>query len=602
MSRPGDSIGVKPLGLEHEEKSASQIEQAAPDRKVVIGIAILTAIFAAGLLAYDLRYGRNLFYWDDFELVFGLTGQQPTDLRWFFTWQNEHLVALVRAVFFVVWKLTGDTRVMMLLISAGLVVATAFLLDVVRSLRGRAAWTDATIPLLLLNWGHYQNLLFPLQFFFVWSVALACACLWAFVRARDGWSRLELATVLLAMPLLPLNGIIGALFAIPFVLLAIRAALERALSRDRHARRDAIALGTAALVTIGTLILNLSGARRMEHHPPADSIAAVFSSISEVLAVSIGPSGIPAWPASGIAIGIVALAAGLVLLLSGRSSDSDRRAIEACGASLAGFAALVCAIGYGRAGLGPTVAFASRYSVFSGALLCVATLVLSIYARRRFGRIAATAILTIAIAAQPLAFSTGRDYGREMATVSDRILADFANGVPIEVVAHRDGLKIYPSSMGLTKFFRALADSGQGAIGRRIHGIQPCDRQVPLTPAIEVANSMAWSGAVAECSGEDPYTVFQLPAPARICGVRVRFRLLDHDATVTRIPMQTFWAQASRNSFTPYERTETVMVDSSAGEVQTVTFWVGDTIDRFRIDPNTRDSRFELLDLTLITQ
>jgi hypothetical protein len=44
------------------------------------------------------------------------------------------------------------------------------------------------------------------------------------------------------------------------------------------------------------------------------------------------------------------------------------------------------------------------------------------------------------------------------------------------------------------------------------------------------------------------------------------------------------------------------MVDSKPGEVQTVTFWVGDTIDRFRIDPNTRPCRFELIDFTLITQ
>lgn len=605
MSRPGATIGVRPDG-HHDDTGDVEFppgsDAPASDRRVRIGLAVITAIFSIALLAYVVRYGRNLFYWDDFELVYGLTGQHPADLRWFFTWQNEHLVVLVRFVFFVVWKTTGDTRVMMLLISAGLVFATAFLLETARSLRGRAAWTDAVIPLLLLNWGHYQNLLFSLQFFFVWSVVFACACLWAFVRARNGWTAVELTTVLIAAPLLPLNGVIGALFAMPIVLLAIRTALERAWSRDATARRDTIALGIASAATIGTLILNLSGARRMEHHPPADSIVDVFSSISEVLAISIGPAGIPTWPASGIVVAVVVVSAGIVVLVARRGTQADRRGVEACAASLAGFAALVCAIGYGRAGLGPTVAFASRYSVFSAVLVCVATIVIAVFWKGPPGRIVAVAVLVIAVAAQPLAYSVGREYGHDMATISDRILKDLANGVPIEVVANRDGLQIYPSSVGLTGFFRALADSGQGAIGRRIHGQPPCDREVPVTPSVELANAMVWSGAGAECTGEDPFTVFAFPAPARICAVRLRFRLVDPDPSTTRVPMQTFWAQSSRNAFTPYERNDTIMVDSVQDEIQTVTFWVGDTIDRFRVDPNTKACRFELLEMTLITQ
>ena len=605
MSRPGETIGVRPTGIDgngRDEPVSPAPQSPTTDRAVRIGLAAITALFAIGLLAYVVRYGRNLFYWDDFELVLGLTGKQRTDLHWFFTWQNEHLVVLVRSVFYVVWKTTADTRVMMLLIVAGLITATMFLLETARSLRGRAAWTDAVIPLLLLNWGHYQNLLFPLQFFFIWSVAFACACLWAFVRARDGWSNVGLATVLISAPLLPLNGIIGALFAIPFALLATRTALERALSRDSTARRDAAFLGIAAVATIGTLILNFSGARRMEHHPLPESIGAVFSSISEVLAISVGPAGIPTWPVSGIVMAVVAVASGLVLLRARRQSNADRRALEACGASLAGFAALVCAIGYGRAGLGPTVAFASRYSVFSAALVSVAAIVIAVYWRGISGRVATAAVLAIALSSQPLAFTVGRDYGRDMSSVSDRILSDLASGVPIEVVAHREGLRIYPSSAGLTTYLRALADSGQGTVGRRAHGMQPCNREVPATMRIEIAHSMTWDGQRAECSGEDPYTVFTLSAPTRICAVRVRFRLVDPDPETLRVPMQTFWAQSSRNDFTPYERTETTMVDARTGGVQTVTFWVGDTIDRFRIDPNTKECRFELIDFTHITQ
>ncbi len=604
MSRLGDSIGVRPEGLEPEdpESSTTGPVSATADRSTRIGLAVLTTVMGASLFAFVVRYGRNLFYWDDFELVLGLTGQQPTNLGWFIAWQNEHLVAMVRFVFYVVWHTTGDTRVMMLLICCGLIVATALLLDTARRVRGRAVWTDAVIPLLLLNWGHYQSLIFPLQFFFAWAVALACACLWAFVRSCESWRRADLAVVLVSLPLLPLNGIFGVLFASPFVLLAIRTALERALARDEHSRRDATVLGIAAAATIGTLVLNLSGYHHVAHHPPADSIGEVISGISEVLAVGIGPAGITTWPASGILIGAFAAIALGVLFLGSRASISRRRVSEALAATLIGFGALVCAIGYGRAGLGPAAGFASRYSAFSAVLTCVALIAISMDWHRRLPRAVACAVLVIAIAVQPLAVSVGRDYGHDMARVADRILGDLADGVPIEVVAHQEGLKIYPNGDGLTIFLRALSESGGGAVGSRTRGQPPCSNEVRLAPRIEHLNTMTWNGQTADCFGEDPFTVFALNAPVKVCAVRVRFRLTRQNANAGPAMLQAFWSETSRNDFDPGVRNQTVRLDEDGPAEHTVTFWVGETIDRFRIDPDTRPCRFELIDFTLITQ
>ena len=605
MSRPGDSIGVRPSGLEpddSESTSSRDVQSATSDRSVRLGLAVLTAILGLGLLAYVVRYGRNLFYWDDYELVLGLTGQQPTNLGWFFAWQNEHLVAMVRFVFYVVWHTTGDTRVMMFLICAGLVLSTALLLDTARMVRGRAVWTDAVIPLLLLNWGHYQSLIFPLQFFFAWVVALACACLWAFVRSRETWRRPELCVVLVALPLLPLNGIFGVLFAAPFVLLAIRTVLERALARDGNSRRDATILGISAVATVGTIALNLSGYHHIDHHPPADSVAEVIAGISEVLAVGIGPAGIPTWPASGIVVGALAAIAFGALLLVPRASKARRRVAEAMAAILIGFGALVCAIGYGRAGLGPTAGFASRYSVFSAVLMCAALIVISTEWRRRSARAFAVAILVIAVAVQPQAFMVGRDYGRDLAKVSDRILSDLANGVPIEVVAHQEGTRLYPNGDGMTTFLRALSASGGGAVGSRTRGQLPCSNEVRIAPLIEHTNSMTWNGQSAECLGEDPFTVFALNAPVKVCAVRVRFRLTEPAANAAPAMLQAFWAETSRNEFDPGVRNQTLRIEADGTAEHTVTFWIGDTIDRFRIDPNTRPCRFELIDLTLITQ
>lgn len=608
MSRPGDTIGVRPAGLESNGPGNGESDAANPvapdpdsDRTVRLVLWGISAILLAGLAAYVVRYGRNMFYWDDYELVPGLTGHQPVDLHWFFTWQNEHLVAMVRFIFFAVWKLTGDTRWMMLLVCAGFAVSAGLLLETAREIRGRQTYLDAAIPILLLSWGHYQNLIFPMQVFFAWVAALACGCLWAFVRARDGWTGTTLAVVATCLPLLPLNGVFGDLFAAPFVLLAVRIALERATARDARSRRDAVMLGLSAVLTGVVIGINVSGYHRMAHHPPADSVQAVLSSISEMLATSFGPAGIPVWPASGIAVAAFVAAACCLLVFGPRGSHPSRRIVEALVGCVAGFGALACAIGYGRAGLGPTVAFASRYSIFSAILVCLALIVFTALRTGKAGRIAGLAVLVCAIAAQPQALIVGREYGHDLARTCDRVLADLASGVPIEVVAHRQGRELYPSAEGLTYFFRCLADSGEGTVGRRARNTDPCSKELPLTPRIESTNAMTWAGTQADCVGEDPFTVFSLPAPLRVCAIRVRFRMIESPEHGPA-PMQTFWAQTTRTAFTPYERTETVLLDPGNDGEQTVTFWIGDTIDRFRIDPNVRSCRFELLEMTMITQ
>ncbi|MBK6427227.1 MAG: hypothetical protein IPF82_13815 [Blastocatellia bacterium] len=556
MSRPGETIGVRPAGLaddstDHPETSANG--PASSDRAVRLTLGILTAMLGAGLVAYVVRYGRNLFYWDDFELVPGLTGQQPTDLAWFFTWQNEHLVVMARTAFYVVWHTTEDTRVMMLLVCAGLVASTVFLLETARAARGRASWSDAAIPLLILSWGHYQNLIFPLQFFFAWSVALSCACLWAFVRARDDWRWAELAAVAVAMPLLPLNGVLGALFAAPFVFLAVRTALERALARDDCSRRDAAVLGLASVATIGTLVLNVSGYRRMAHHPPADSIVDVLSSISEVLATSIGPAGIPTWPVSGLLVAALAIAAALTVVLARRPSVASRRTIETLAASLAGFLALVCAIGYGRAGLGPTVAFASRYSIFSAALVSVALILTTVVWRGTAGRVIGIAVLVVAVSAPPARAVLGRSRirARDSSGLGRRLLSDLANGVPIGSSRTRTGARFIRAAQALTTFFHGTRRGRKSDCPTNPRATPMRSRNTDHTPhrAHELDDverkrcGMLWRGPL--------HRVRTPGARPRLCGSRQvpsrRFRT----RTPISLPTRCFWAPDHGNVFDP---------------------------------------------------
>ena len=58
---------------------------------------------------------------------------------------------------------------------------------------------------------------------------------------------------------------------------------------------------------------------------------------------------------------------------------------------------------------------------------------------------------------------------------------------------------------------------------------------------------------------------------------------------------------AGRNTFDAKQRNATVNVASGSQE-QTATFWIYDTIDHLRIDPDVGASVFRLIDIVLLTR
>ena len=303
----------------------------------VLARAFVHAVFAAMVAAlawYVWMYGRNLPFWDDWESVPVLSGSQPFSLAWLWKQQNEHRFPVARLVTFLIWRGAGDLRLVMVLTNLVLSAVTFGLIQAARWKRGRMSITDAFFPLVLLNWGMYENLIFAIQLFFVSAPALALAIL---LVALSEWHG-RLARVVgmgVCLNLLPLNGAIG-LMLLP-CLLALLAVLgvSRLCSTEPSGRRDGIVLLSscviAALLAAGYLIAFEANPL----HPGARSVADFARTAAEVLSMSIGPAGHTLWPAAAVgAIGVITVAvlvAGVGgVLATSRTRTGARRALHDC--------------------------------------------------------------------------------------------------------------------------------------------------------------------------------------------------------------------------------------------------------------------------------
>lgn len=113
------------------------------------------ALAVSAALGLVLVFGSNVPYWDDWDMVPVLTGEQPVTLSYLWSQHNEHRLLLPRLALLGLLRLTGwDFRsgmvanVLLLGLLALGMIATA------RRVRGRMIYGDAFFPVVLLHWGH----------------------------------------------------------------------------------------------------------------------------------------------------------------------------------------------------------------------------------------------------------------------------------------------------------------------------------------------------------------------------------------------------------------------------------------------------------------
>src|SRR5262249_4792596 len=153
----------------------------------------------------------------------------------------------------------------------------------------RPRWTDAFYPLVLLHWGHAENLLWAWQIGFTSAGLIVLIWLACMIRARwndqqDGWALAIVAV------LLPLCGAVGMCF-LPFLIVWL---LYRALigKTPKAIERYWSLAGATAGLLLGAMYFS---GYTMEHSPPASTITEILEAMVQFVSLGLGRGDLIGW-------------------------------------------------------------------------------------------------------------------------------------------------------------------------------------------------------------------------------------------------------------------------------------------------------------------
>ena len=164
-------------------------------------------------LAFVWKFGSNVPYWDEWEMVPLLAGEQAVSPGWLWSEHNGHRIPLPKLLLLAAYKFTGsDFRVGMYANVLALGAVAFAMIWVAKGLRGRSSYADAFFPLLLLHWGHCENFLWTWQLTQVTPVILVCILLIIIVQRGVHLSFGVAALAGLCLVMLPLCGFPGLVY------------------------------------------------------------------------------------------------------------------------------------------------------------------------------------------------------------------------------------------------------------------------------------------------------------------------------------------------------------------------------------------------------
>ncbi len=157
-------------------------------------VAATFLAIAISSLTFVYRDALTSPWADELQWTPVIVGEQPATLAWLMQPHNGHCMPLVKLTYLGVGRATGfDFRGIALFSTLLLVTAALAVVLVVARMRGRASVLDILVPVFLLNWGHYMNLLWAFQLGYTLPIALACGLLLLLSASRPQLSILRAA-------------------------------------------------------------------------------------------------------------------------------------------------------------------------------------------------------------------------------------------------------------------------------------------------------------------------------------------------------------------------------------------------------------------------
>lgn len=431
-------------------------------------LAVL-AVWLAGVatvLICIVLYGRDIPLAEDWQVVPPLTGREPDLLAWAWEQNNEHRLPVQKLLYLGLLKLSGgDFRIGMV---ANLAIVSSIclaMLLVARQLRGgRTALADAAFPLALLHLGHYENLVWGWQIQFVVAFALTSGLLLVIVAERWPLRRGPALAAGAALILLPLTGANGVLMA-PFL------ALWLGVGAWMYRKEVTARWIPGWLMGCTGLALALAGFYLAEYQPPEwappnPGLLPTLITAVKFMAMCLGPVGAkPRLSLVLIPVVLAGLVATVMVLISALHQHGGAERFRAFGLLLfaAGSAALVIAMGWGRAGWVPSFGMPDRYALLSVPTLCGAFFVWLLYGppMLRGRAIAMFALVTVFFL--PLNVRAGLGWRDYYLAGMSLVEGDLCRGVDLAELADRHVRFLMHWNRGaLQERMRLLEEAGIG--------------------------------------------------------------------------------------------------------------------------------------------
>lgn len=327
----------------------------------------------------------------------------PVTLEWLWVEHNEHRMPLPKLLMVALYRLTRDFRSGMVYNVVALAAGSAALIVAARRARGWTAYADALFPLMLLHWGHADNLLWFFQLQFVTGTLLAvCAlALIAGAGAQPGAAAaLALGVCLTGLVLCGANGLalapVPALWLLCYGLLCPR-------------RRAAALVGGALPLAVGALY---SVGYRGPQDEMVPGLVPVLRTSVDFLADCWGLHLVQTYAAWWAAAALAVLALGVAVAATGwLGQPADRWRAAGVLSFFAGLTALALAIGVGRARYGEIAALLSfRYVTLAAPLPCATYLAVVLYQRGRLGHWLSVGLMLAALGTAALNARLGLFY------------------------------------------------------------------------------------------------------------------------------------------------------------------------------------------------
>jgi hypothetical protein len=559
------------------------------------------ASMSVGLILFIARYGCNLPFGDEWEQVPVLTGARPCTLDWLLLPHNQHRVPLVRVLHLALTKLSGnDFRAAMVGTALSLSALAFAMIRIARRLRGHASYLDAVFPLVLLHFGHRENLLEGWDIHNSLFTVLASVVLLVIATARNlATARLLLAAVCLV--LLTLLGAGGASLVPGIALWVGWLVLVNRRAGAITASRSLVTLIVTAMALGVAFLAWWTIDRSTTPGKPPDLDTTSLGALM-FLTAGLGNAAAQIWPLSGILVACLYLVGTACLMATSLRQPRERPRLAGYLFFLFSMGGLAALVAHARAGITVYYCLEERYGLLAAPGLCALYLSATTSWRRASGRAFQVALFLVVWAVAAWNLKLGLDEARASRLLCDAFQEDLLDGKPAEVLVDRHGWLVgswdgHPSAEACAEVrdcFCLLQDAGIG-IFRHLRRMPPHQRlALSIVPAQLM--SMSWEKDTARGHGTDPSLTFRLDRPRHVYGIVLRCSLNYGNSCGTPANFRIAWKPDPARKY--FERSDRVQIDTSRG-LKTVRMWVDDRIDQFEIRPDDKPCVLRLAEIIL---